>query len=180
MPNQISIDGIDFKKYIEETDIVEKINQISYTINSEYKDKDPIFIVILNGSFMFASDLVKRFSGHCQLAFVKLSSYDKLESSGKVREVFGLDIDINGKDVIIVEDIVDTGLTLEFFISRLHEHNPKSVRIATLLLKPDSFNNRFPVDYVGFEIPNDFIVGYGLDLDGYGRNYPHIYKKENK
>lgn len=179
MPNQITIDGINFKKHIDETDIVEKINQISHKINSDYKDKEPIFIVILNGSFMFASDLVKRFSGHCQLAFVKLSSYDNLESSGKVKEVYGLDIDINGKDVIIVEDIVDTGLTLEYFISKLHEHKPKSVRIATLLLKPDSFNNHFPVDYVGFSVPNDFIVGYGLDLNGYGRNFPHIYKKEN-
>jgi hypoxanthine phosphoribosyltransferase len=165
-----------FKKSIPEEEILKSIDQIAEKINSDYQDKEIFFLVILNGAFMFASDLIKRV--HCEsiVSFVKLASYQGTTSTEKVVKLIGLNESLSGKNVVVVEDIVDTGITLDNLLKELETYNPESVKIATMLYKPESFQKDYTVDYVGMEIPNDFIVGYGLDYDGYARNYPDIYK----
>jgi hypoxanthine phosphoribosyltransferase len=165
-----------FKKYIGSDEIQNAIRTLAARINQEMADKDPIFIVVLNGAFIFASDLLKKVKVDCEIAFVKLSSYSGTESTGIVKEVMGLDISLKDRTVIIIEDIVDTGLTLEHFLQHVWEMKPKDVKIAACLLKPDAFKMKFPVDYLCFSIPNEFVLGYGLDYDGFGRNSSDIYK----
>jgi hypoxanthine phosphoribosyltransferase len=131
---------------------------------------------VLNGAFIFASDLLKKVKIDCEVAFVKLSSYSGMESTGTVTEVIGLDIPIKGRHVIIIEDIVDTGLTLKGFLEKLKIMEPADIKVASCLLKPDAFRMKFPVDYLCFSIPNEFVVGYGLDYDGLGRNSSDIYR----
>ena len=130
----------------------------------------------LNGAFIFASDLLKRVTIDCEITFVKLSSYQGTMSTGVVQQIIGLDRDIKGRTIVIIEDIVDTGLTLERFREVLAQMEPAEVKVATCLLKPDAFKNKFPIDYQCFSIPNEFVVGYGLDYDGLGRNSSDIYK----
>jgi hypoxanthine phosphoribosyltransferase len=157
-------------------EIQREVSRIAERINHDLESENPVFIGILNGSFMFTSDLLKKITINCQVTFLKLSSYRGLSSTGKMNELIGLDIDLKGRSLVIVEDIVDTGTTLEYIISRLKLKSPKQIRIATLLLKPDTFKGNIHIDYVGFEIPNDFIVGYGLDYNQQGRNLEGIYK----
>jgi hypoxanthine phosphoribosyltransferase len=133
-------------------------------------------VVVLNGAFIFASDLLKRVTIDCEITFVKLSSYQGTMSTGVVQQIIGLDRDIKGRTIVIIEDIVDTGLTLERFREVLAQMEPAEVKVATCLLKPDAFKNKFPIDYQCFSIPNEFVVGYGLDYDGLGRNSSDIYK----
>ncbi|MBQ5404144.1 MAG: hypoxanthine phosphoribosyltransferase, partial [Bacteroidales bacterium] len=144
-------------------------------INADYNGKEIFFIGVLNGVFMFASDLMKNIKVPCTIQFVKVASYQGMTSTGVVKELIGLNADISGKDVVIIEDIVDTGFTMKSILGQLKEKNPASIRIASLIFKPESFREDFKVDYIGFSIPNDFILGYGLDYDGYGRNLPEIY-----
>lgn len=132
-------------------------------------------ICILNGSFMFSSDLMKLIDFPCEISFVKLSSYDGMGSTGKVKHLIGLNEEIEGRTVVLLEDIVDTGVTIENLMKQLESQKPKDVRVATLLFKPEACKKDVKLDYVGMEIPNEFIVGYGLDYDGYGRNLPDIY-----
>lgn len=164
-----------FSVYIHHTEIRETITQLAQQINSDYHTKTPLFIGILNGSFIFASELIQQFNGSCEVSFVKVKSYSGTNSTGKVNELIGLDTSIENRDIIIVEDIVDTGLTLEFIYEYLQQQKPKSIKIATFLLKPEVFNKKTAIDYVGKEIPNKFIVGYGLDYNGLGRNLKNIY-----
>ncbi|MBK7174390.1 MAG: hypoxanthine phosphoribosyltransferase [Bacteroidales bacterium] len=165
-----------FTKYIEAADIQKAIKSLASRINHDMEGKTPVFIVVLNGAFIFASDLIKNITIDCEIAFVKLSSYQGVQSTGTVKEVIGLDIDLKGRHVIVIEDIVDTGLTLNKFLQQLAIMEPADVRIASCLLKPEAFKMSFPVDYLCFSIPNEFVVGYGLDYDGLGRNSSDIYK----
>ena len=165
-----------FEIYLSETAIQERSKNIADSINEEYKDKQPLFIAILNGSFMFAADLFKYLTINSEISFIKLASYRGMKSTGNVITSIGLDADLFGKDLIIIEDIVDTGKTLYNFLPKLKDHHPSSLKIAALLHKPEA--TRFPLnlDYVGFSIPDKFVVGYGLDYDGLGRNLKEIYQ----
>lgn len=165
-----------FETYLSDAVIQKRVKKIATAINREYAGKKPLFIAILNGSFMFASDLFKNLDIEAELCFIKLASYKGMKSSGKVVTSIGLEEDLFGKDVIIVEDIVDTGKTLHRFLPKLVHQQPKSLKIAALLHKPEATEYPLTLDYVGFEIPNKFVVGYGLDYDGLGRNLKEIYQ----
>ncbi|MCQ2252616.1 MAG: hypoxanthine phosphoribosyltransferase [Bacteroidales bacterium] len=175
MDKIITVKDKQFAESISADEIQQNVKRIADQINRDYQGKEIQFIGVLNGSFMFAADLLKHITIPCNICFIKVSSYEGTVSTGKVKQLIGLNSDIAGKDVIIIEDIVDTGLTMRDVLGQLREKNPASLRLATLIFKPESFRESYKVDYVGFNIPNDFIVGYGLDYDGYGRNLPEIY-----
>jgi len=172
----IKVHDKSFETYLSEEIILKRIKEIADSINKEYAGKKPLFISILNGSFMFASDLFKQLAIPAEICFIKLASYEGMKSSGKVVTSIGLEEDIFGKDVIIVEDIVDTGKTLHQFLPNLVHRQPKTMKIATLLHKSEATEYPLTLDYVGFDIPNKFVVGYGLDYDGLGRNLKEIYQ----
>lgn len=164
-----------FKTFIPEAKILQEVSRVANEIMNDLKDEKPLFVSVLNGSFMFTADLMKYLDMPCEVSFVKLASYEGTSSTGKVKELVGLNDDITGRTVVIVEDIVDTGLTMQRLVETLKARNPKEVRIATLLVKPDKLQVPLDIHYVAMNIPNDFIVGYGLDYDGLGRNYRDIY-----
>lgn len=172
----IRVHNKEFKPYLTEKQIQDRIQELGAEISKDYYGKKPLFIAILNGSFMFAADLFKSITIEAEICFIKLASYKGTSSSGHVITAIGLDVDLIGKHVIVIEDIVDTGKTLNEFLPKLHHQQPASLKIVSLLHKPDAA--RFPVkiDYTGFVIPNKFVVGYGLDYDGLGRNIPAIYQ----
>ncbi len=176
MPDIWKLNDKSFNKFILDEDIQEKVCELAARINSDLAGKKPLFIVVLNGAFIFASDLLKKVTIDCEIAFVKLSSYKGTQSSGVVQQIIGLDLDVKGRTIVIVEDIVDTGLTLDRFRETLSEMEPAEVLVAACLLKPEAFKDKFPVKYLCFSIPNEFVVGYGLDYDGLGRNSSDIYK----
>ena len=170
-----------FEIFIPASKIEEVVSDLAATINRDYADKKPLFIAVLNGSFVFAADLLRKISIPCNISFVKFSSYSGTSTTSKVKELIGLNEDISGRHVILVEDIVDTGITMDLLLADLKKHKPADVKIACFCHKPDAFKKSFPVepfpiDYIGMNIPNEFIVGYGLDYDGFGRNLPDIYK----
>jgi len=165
-----------FETYLTEDMILQRIRELADLINKDYQHERPLFVAILNGSFMFAADLFKHLAIEAELCFIKLASYKGMKSSGKVVTSIGLEEDIYGKQVIIVEDIVDTGKTLYEFIPKLLHQQPQSLKIATLLHKPEATAYPLTLNYVGFEIPNKFVVGYGLDYNGLGRNLKEIYQ----
>lgn len=165
-----------FDTYLSEKEIQEKVRGIADQINKDYKDKRPLFIAILNGSFMFAADLFKYLTIDAEISFIKLVSYKGMKSSGNVITSIGLEAELFGREVIIVEDIVDTGKTLHEFLPKLDHQQPKSLKIAALLHKPEALQFPLTIDYLGFSIPNKFVVGYGLDYDGLGRNFKEIYQ----
>lgn len=175
--NKIRLKDKEFQIYIHYEDIYQSIKQIASQINHDFQDKGtPVFLSILNGAFMFTGDLFKELQIDTHLSFVKFASYQGMSSSGDVKELIGLNEDLSGKHVIVLEDIVDSGLTIRMLSAEIQKYNPQSLKIATLLLKPDVYKEPIPLDYVGMEIPNDFIVGYGLDYDGLGRNLKDIYQ----
>lgn len=174
--NIIQLHDKKFKPYISEEKIQESVTAIAAQLNDRFKNEQPVFLSILNGSFMFASDLIKQIKGNCEISFVKLASYQGTQSTGNVKALIGLDINIKDRTVIIVEDIVDTGKTLSEFLPVLHGYQPKEIIITTLLFKPKALKHDIKVSYAGFEVPNDFLVGYGLDYDGLGRNLKEIYR----
>ena len=176
MPDIWKLKDKNFERFILDVDIQAKVRELSERINTDLAGKKPMFIVVLNGAFIFASDLLKKVTIDCEIAFVKLSSYKGTQSSGVVQQIIGLDLDIKGRTIVIIEDIVDTGLTLDRFRETLSIMEPAEVLIATCLLKPEAFHDKFPIDYLCFSIPNEFVVGYGLDYDGLGRNSSDIYK----
>jgi hypoxanthine phosphoribosyltransferase len=165
-----------FETYLSEEIILKRVKEIGESINRDYAGRRPFFIAILNGSFMFAADLFKQLTIDAELCFIKLASYKGMRSSGKVVTSIGLDDDLFGKDVIIVEDIVDTGKTLTNFLPKLVHQQPSSLKIATLLHKSEATEYPLTLDYVGFDIPDKFVVGYGLDYEGLGRNLKEIYQ----
>ncbi|MEK7226486.1 MAG: hypoxanthine phosphoribosyltransferase [Bacteroidota bacterium] len=172
----IQVHDKSFETYLSDTVIQKRVKELAMAINTDYAGKKPLFIAILNGSFMFASDLFKNLDIEAELCFIKLASYKGMKSSGKVVTSIGLEEDLFGKEVIIVEDIVDTGKTLHRFLPKLVHQQPKSLKIAAFLHKPEATEYPLTLDYVGFEIPNKFVVGYGLDYDGLGRNLKEIYQ----
>jgi hypoxanthine phosphoribosyltransferase len=165
-----------FEIYLPESKILGRVAEMAEEINRDYAGKRPFCIAILNGSFMFASDLFKQLKIDAEICFIKLASYKGLKSSGNVVTSIGLDEDLFGKDVIIVEDIVDTGKTLHNFLPRLMHQQPRSLKIVTLLHKSEATRYPLTLDYIGFDIPDKFVVGYGLDYDGLGRNLKEIYQ----
>jgi len=160
--------------------IQKRIKELATEVNTDLAEKDVVFLVILNGAFMFASDLYKSINLECKISFLKLASYQGTTSSGEVKQLIGLNEVIKDKTVVIVEDIVDTGHTLKSIFNQLGGFEPAEIKIASLLFKPESFQYDYKIDYLGFSIPNDFIVGYGLDYDGYGRNLESIYTITNQ
>jgi len=167
-----------FKRFLPSDDIERAVNFIGDKMNSDFAGKKPLFISVLNGSFLFAADLMKTLTIDCEITFVKLASYQGTQTTGKVRTLIGFDKEITNRTVVILEDIVDTGNTLEVLVARLKELNPLEIKVAALLYKPEAYTKDIPVDYVGFKVGNDFLVGYGLDYDGLGRNLRDIYKLE--
>ena len=164
-----------FKTFIPEEQIMKEVARVADEINRDLSGTNPLFISVLNGSFMFTADLMKHLTMPCEVSFVKLASYEGTSSTGKVKALVGLGDDITGRTVVIVEDIVDTGLTMKQLVETLRARGPKDIKIATLLVKPDKLKVELDINYVAMNIPNDFIVGYGLDYDGLGRNYRDIY-----
>ncbi len=164
-----------FETSIPEATIQERIQKIAARINKDMAGKNPLFISVLNGAFMFTADLLRNIDIPCEISFVKLASYEGVTSTGKVREIVGINEDLTGRTVVIVEDIVDTGRTMRRMVETLKLRGPKSIYICTLFVKPDKLEEPLAIDYSCFSIPNDFIVGYGLDYDQQGRNLREIY-----
>lgn len=172
----IHLRGLSFENYISQEQLLEAIDKVAKQINTDFAGKEPLFIVVLNGAYKFATELLSRFEGNCEIEFLKLSSYDGTSSTGEVITHIPLDVDLEDRDVIVVEDIVDSGNTLEKITDMLVSGGVGKFRIASLFFKPGSYTKEYKIHYVGLEIPNDFIVGYGLDYNGLGRNLNSIYK----
>lgn len=174
--SKITIHGKEFVPYLSEGQIKERVGALGVEINSNYDGKNPLFVGVLNGCFRFAAELMNHIGINSEINFVKLNSYRGTESSGKISTQIGLNSDVEGRHLIILEDIVDTGNTIEHLMEGLRAENPASIKVATLLYKPEAYHGDIKLDYVGFEIPNLFVVGYGLDYDGLGRNLNDIYQ----
>ncbi|ATV30004.1 hypoxanthine phosphoribosyltransferase [Prevotella intermedia] len=173
--SRITIKDKTFETSIPEAVILEKVERVAERLNKDMAGKTPLFLAVLNGSFMYAADLMKFIDIPCEIGFVRVASYEGTESSGKITEIIGLNEDISGREVVIVEDIVDTGRTMERMLETLRKKNPANIHISTLLLKPGKLEAALDIEYAAMEIPNDFIVGYGLDYDQQGRNLRDIY-----
>ncbi|MEY4572343.1 MAG: hypothetical protein RLZ10_1576 [Bacteroidota bacterium] len=176
MSEVIQIHDKEFKIFIPSEYIQVEVHSLANKLEKEYQDKNPIFLVVLNGAFMFAADLLKSFSSSCDISFIKLSSYQGMNSSGKVEVTMNLSIDVENRHVIIVEDIVDTGLTIQELKEQLSKLNPASVEVCTLLFKPEAFKGVEKPKFQGFVISNKFVLGYGLDYDERGRNLKDLYQ----
>ncbi len=172
----VEVHGKSFVPYISKEQIEAKIKVLGKALCEKYHDKFPLFIGVLNGSYVFAADLVRAFPFPCEVSFVKFASYTGLKSSGEVSSILGLNASLEGRHVIVVEDIVDSGNTLYAFMKEVRLQNPASAVIASLLFKPDAIERDLKIDFVGFEIPNKFVIGYGLDFDGLGRNLEGVYQ----
>ena len=164
-----------FRTFIPEAEILQHVKAVADKLNEDMKDKNPLFLAVLNGSFMFAADLMRMITIPCEISFVKLASYQGTTSTGKIKEVIGINEELKGRTVVIVEDIVDTGFTMERMLEQLGTRNPESLHICTMLVKPGKLQVPLDIEYAAMEIPNDFIVGYGLDYDQQGRNLRDIY-----
>ena len=173
--NTITIKDKTFKTFIPAEEILKNVKAVAERINNDLAGKNPLFLAVLNGSFMFAADVMRYVNIPCEISFVKLASYQGTTSTGVIKEVIGLNEDLNGRTVVIVEDIVDTGLTMKRMIETLGTRSPEAVHVCTMLLKPGKLQVPLDIEYVAMEIPNDFIVGYGLDYDQQGRNLRDIY-----
>jgi hypoxanthine phosphoribosyltransferase len=171
----IQIKDKSFTVSISEQEILKEVTRVANEINRDLAEKNPLFIGVLNGAFIFAADLFKHITIPCGISFVKLASYQGVTSTGEVKEVIGLNEDISGRTIVIVEDIVDTGLTMQRLLDTLGTRGPKEIHIAALLVKDEKLKVNLNIEYRCISIPNDFIVGYGLDYDGLGRNLPDIY-----
>ena len=168
-----------FQQYISKEEIDNIVTEIANKINNSNTEK-PLFIAVLNGSFLFAADIMRRITiPNAEISFIKLSSYEGMKSNGEISELIGIKNNISGRNIILLEDIVDTGNTLEKIIELLNQEQVGSIKVATLLFKPNAYKKDLNIDYIGKSIENDFVVGYGLDYDEIGRNLPHIYKLKN-
>lgn len=164
-----------FRPYLSAAELAAAVDRLAVRLNADYAGRRPLFVVVLTGGFMFAADLLKRFTGDCEIVFIRVASYEGTGSTGAVQDVMGLREDVQGRDLILVEDIVDTGTTLHHLLPMLRAKNPASIEIAALFFKPASLRHPLTLNYIAQEIPNDFVVGYGLDYDGLGRNLPEVY-----
>ena len=171
----IRVHDKEFAPSIPAEEIMQQVRRVAGEINKDYEGQQPLFLVVLNGAFVFAADLMREISVPAEVSFVKLASYEGTSSTGTVREVIGLNTDITGRPIIIVEDIVESGITMAHMIETLKKQNPKSIDICTLLVKPEKLEVKLDIRYTAMEIPNDFILGYGLDYDGLGRGLKDIY-----
>lgn len=175
--NKIEVNDKEFELFLENESIAKRIRLIGIQINVDYDGRCPMLIGVLNGSFLFMADLVKEIDVACEIGFIKVSSYQGTASSGNIKQVFGLPDDLKDRDIILVEDIVDSGHTLKYILAELNLQRPASIAVCSLLFKPSAVLQKFEeLRYVGFEIPNEFVVGYGLDYDGLGRNLKDIYR----
>lgn len=175
MQDSITVRDRHFRISIPDEQIAQRVNAVAAAISKDLEGEKPLFLAVLNGSFVFAADLLRGITIPCEISFVRLASYEGTTSTGKVRELIGLNENIEGRTIVVVEDIIDSGLTMKEMLNMLQAHKPKDIRIASLLVKPGNLKVALDIHYCCFEIPNDFIVGYGLDYDGEGRNLPHIY-----
>ena len=176
----IQVKDLQFELFIHQEEISRKVKEMGHDLRRDYADKNPIFISVLNGAFIFAADLLRAAAIDSEIAFTRLASYDGLQSSGKINTLLELDVELKDRHVIVVEDIVDTGKTLHYFLQLLRQHGPQSIAVAALLVKPEAVQHAFPIDYIGFNIPNKFVVGYGLDYNAAGRELESIYQlREN-
>lgn len=175
MNDVISIRDKRFRRFVGQSQISEAVKKVADGINRDLVDTFPVFLVVLNGSFMFAADLLKEVVIPCEVSFIKLASYTGTESSGKIKELIGLNAELKGRTVVIVEDIVDSGATIKELWAILNSKEVKQIKTATALMKPTAYKEEIKIDYIGVEIGNEFVVGYGLDYDGLGRNLKEIY-----
>ncbi|WP_026951818.1 hypoxanthine phosphoribosyltransferase [Algoriphagus mannitolivorans] len=173
---KVKLHDKEFEVYLSSGKIQERLKEIGEQITNDYKGENLVLLGVLNGSFLVMADLVREIDMQFSCEFIKISSYSGTETTGEVKSILGLSADIEGKSVIIVEDIVDTGISMKYLLEELEKHKPKKLAIATLLYKKEAFRFNYPLNYVGFEIPNKFVVGYGLDYDGLGRNLPDVYQ----
>lgn len=171
----IKVRDREFTVSIPEAKILQRVAEVAAQINNDLKNENPLFLAVLNGSFVFAADLMRCMEMPCEISFVRMASYEGTSSTGKVKQLIGLKEEIKGRTVVIVEDIIDSGLTMKNLLATLEEKQPKDIRIAALLVKPGNLQVDLDIPYCCFDIPNDFIVGYGLDYDGEGRNLRSIY-----
>lgn len=171
----VKIKDKSFKTFIPEEEILKRVKIVADKLNKDMEGKNPLFLAVLNGSFVFAADLMRYITIPCEISFVKLASYQGTASTGQVKEIFGVNEDLQGRTVVIIEDIVDTGRTMKRMLESLGTRSPESLHVCTLLLKPEKLESPLDIEYVAMEIPNDFIVGYGLDYDQQGRNLRDIY-----
>ena len=175
----ITLHNKTFEVFIPETEIAAIVHSIANSINNSGV-KDPLFIAVMNGAFLFAADVMRKITiPNTEISFIKLSSYSGTETTGDVNELIGIGDNISGRNIVILEDIIDTGITLEKIMSLLEKENVADIKVATLLFKPDAYTKDIHINFIGKSIPNDFVVGYGLDYDEIGRNLPHIYKLKN-
>jgi hypoxanthine phosphoribosyltransferase len=176
--NQLIIRDKTFVPFISADQIGQRVEALGQQISRDYADRCPLIVVVLNGAAIFGADLLKNIAIPCEITFIRVASYQQTTSTGQLKQILGLNEAVLGRDLIIVEDIVDTGLTIADVCRQMHLHNPASVAVAALLFKPDALQAEIEIDYVGFEIENRFVVGYGLDYDGLGRNTKAIYVLE--
>jgi hypoxanthine phosphoribosyltransferase len=176
MEDTIKVHGKAFELFIRSSEISGMVDELAIKLNNDLKGKDVIFVGILNGAFIFASDLIRQIKMNCRISFVKTASYKGTHTTGRLETLIGLGEDIKGKTVVIVEDIIDTGLTIEGILKQLKSYQPAEILVVALLFKCDACIKDVRIDYLGREIPNDFVIGYGLDYNGYGRNLRDIYK----
>lgn len=169
-----------FKPYMSGKEIADIVANVAKQLNKDLRDKDPLFLGVLNGSFIFASDLLRAIDFDAQISFIKMSSYSGTSTTGTVKQLIGINEDLTGRTVVIVEDIVETGISMEKLLALLREKNPADIKICTLFFKPGKFQKDFKIDYIGKSIGDDYIVGYGFDYNGYGRNLGQIYVIDNQ
>lgn len=175
MSERLQIRDLYFVPYLSAAQVQARVHALGTVLTQQYAGKNPLFISILSGAFVFAADLIRAFEGNCEVGFVKLASYSGTRTTGDVQTVMGLEKDLRGRHLIVVEDIVDTGRTLHFFLDHLCQQQPASICTVAFLRKPDAAEFNVPVEYVGFDIENRFVLGYGLDYDGWGRNLPGVW-----
>lgn len=173
--DSVKIKEKEFVLMISAEKIQSRVKDIASQINTQYHGRQPLFLGVLNGAFLFMADLFKNINLQCEISFIKVTSYSGTSSSGQVKNLIGLNENLSGRHIIVVEDIVDTGDTMKYLLDELKKQNPASVKLATILFKPEALRQDVKPDYVGFEIPSAFVVGYGLDYDGFGRNLNDIY-----
>lgn len=166
----------EFRISITANQIKTAVQKIADQINIDYEGKNPLFLPVLNGSFIFAADLLRKIHISCQVSFVKFASYSGTSTTTEVKKLIGINEEIRARNIIVLEDIIDTGITLDLLLNELKKYDPANVKVACFCHKPETFLKSFRIDYSGMSIQNEFIVGYGLDYDGYGRNFPDIYK----
>lgn len=176
MEDAIKVHDKEFELFIRSTEISDMVDDLAVRLNHDLVEKEIVFVAILNGAFIFAADLIRRIHMNCRISFIKTASYKGDHTTGHVETLIGLGEEIKGKTVVIIEDIIDTGLTLEEVLKQLRSHQPAEILVVALLFKCDACIKDVKIDYLGREIPNDFVIGYGLDYNGYGRNLRDIYK----